>query len=153
LDLEVSAMRLLYSQTAMPPEGFARRNPRFFVGVEDGVDAVLIDGDWPGIAEAYEAVGTTVTAYVPPNAPLAPEPAPPPALGPISAALPIEERGAVEIPEDWEALPWTDKAGTPSLRRIASLVSDAPVLKRADAEAAIRAELDRRQAEADPQAE
>jgi len=50
------------------------------------------------------------------------------------------ERRDVEIPEDWASLPW------PQRRALAALLTDKPVKSAADAEAAITAELDRREA-------
>ena len=45
---------------------------------------------------------------------------------------------AIPIPDDWDLLPW------PERRRLASLLSESPVLNKADAEAAIKSELQRR---------
>ncbi|AQS50547.1 hypothetical protein PAEH1_01465 [Paenalcaligenes hominis] len=54
-------MRLLYTMRCVDfPSGFAVRHPRYFVKPEAGVEHVSIEGDFPVIAEAYEALGVPV---------------------------------------------------------------------------------------------
>lgn len=48
--------------------------------------------------------------------------------------------GAIEIPDDWRALPW------PSRKSLASKLTSDPIMSGADAEAAILAEIARRKA-------
>jgi hypothetical protein len=136
-------MELVYAREAQTLKGGqAQRNPRFFTGPEDGVSRVVLVGDWPDIRAAYENLGIPVERLdaseaerQASNIPLAPAPARPAA----------EDPGSVVIPEGWEALPWS-KPGEDglTLRGLASSVSPAPVLNKAEATAAIEAELIRR---------
>lgn len=131
-------IELIYSQQATDYiEGRAYSNPRFFTTPRSGVGKVFVVGDWPDIVAAYEALGVPVermdaaTAVGAPPAPPVPEP-------PIVPRLDTEARAAVEIPADWQGLPW------PKLRKLGASFSDAPVLNKADAGAAIEGELARR---------
>lgn len=64
---------------------------------------------------------------------------PEPAAAPSRTSEPRSQQAVVVIPADWqENLPW------PSLRSLASQVSDTPIRNRADAVAAIQTELSRR---------
>lgn len=134
---------ILYSQQAsgfIPGQAYA--NPRFFSSPRSGVSKVFLVGDWPDIRAAYENLGIPVERLdaseaerQASNIPLAPAPVRPAA----------EDPGSVVIPEGWEALPWS-KPGEDglTLRGLASSVSPAPVLNKAEATAAIEAELIRR---------
>lgn len=39
---------------------YAVRNPAYFRGVETGFARVVLDGNWPEVAEAYKAAGIEV---------------------------------------------------------------------------------------------
>jgi len=55
-------MHLIYAQTRHPlADGRRLVNPRFFHGVVEGAESVIIIGDWPKIAEAYRAAGVEVS--------------------------------------------------------------------------------------------
>ena len=57
-------MRLLYTKRRTGfPEGFAVRNPHYFVRPEADVSLVVIEGDYPMIAEAYQKLGVPVEAF------------------------------------------------------------------------------------------
>lgn len=57
-------MRLLYTKRrANFPEGFAVRNPHYFVKPETGVRLVAVEGSYPEIAEAYQKLGVSVEAF------------------------------------------------------------------------------------------
>lgn len=57
-------MRLLYTKRrANFPEGFAVRNPHYFVRPEADVSLVVIEGGYPVIAEAYQKLGVPVEAF------------------------------------------------------------------------------------------
>lgn len=57
-------MRLLYTKRrANFPEGFAVRNPHYFVKAEAGANLVVIEGSYPEIAEAYQKLGVSVEAF------------------------------------------------------------------------------------------
>ncbi|MEZ2742668.1 HeH/LEM domain-containing protein [Paenalcaligenes hominis] len=57
-------MRLLYTKRrANFPEGFAVRNPHYFVKAEGGANLVAIEGSYPEIAEAYQKLGVSVEAF------------------------------------------------------------------------------------------
>lgn len=146
------AFELIYSRQAtdfLP--GRAYSNPRFFIGPRSGVDRVYIVGDWPQIRAAYEALGVPVeqldeTGAVRPAAKADPGAVePPPALTPVASA---DERSDIEIPADWRDMPWTGKGH--SLRALAAKFSDAPVINKDQAVAAVEAELARREAAAPP---
>lgn len=130
-------MHLFYGQTRHPEaEGVEFRNARFFAGAEEGVTKVLLAGDYPEIVRAYVKAGVEVSrvdALV---------------VEGSAADLPPHEPGAVVIPDDWRDLPWTQKAGEggTTLRALASAISDAPVINKADAAAVIEGELARREA-------
>ena len=128
-------------------EGRTYLNPRFFERPMPGVDKVLIVGDWPKIAHAYTALnvpveiveGDQVRAVA--GAEVAPHPL-------VQAIPDPDERAKVYIPDDWESLPWsrpTDAGLT--LRGLAAVFSDTPVLNKDDARQAIGAELSRRRSE------
>lgn len=68
-------------------------NPRFFSTPRRGVTRVYIEGNWPNVVKAYEAMGVPVEVVS--DAPPMPEPLPP-----ISAS-------GVEIPANWRDLPWS----------------------------------------------
>lgn len=53
---------IVYSTSATPAAAGRRyQNPRFFTGPLDGAQRVIIFGDWPSIAAAYQAAGVPVT--------------------------------------------------------------------------------------------
>jgi hypothetical protein len=142
-------VRLFYSRSGELPDGFARRNPRHFGGAaEPNVERVLIDGDWPAVTEAYVAAGVPVEQLVPADAP-----APAPVVeNPTRFSLSPEARAEVEIPDAWRELPWVGPSDAMTLRSLGARLSDKPVLNKAQAAAAIEAELQRRAA-APPQAD
>lgn len=126
-------------------------NPRFFTTPRAGVGKVFLVGDWPEIRAAYEALGVTVEQLDPSSAVAGPDEARPQAEAPASLtpAPPRNDRGKVYLPEDWRDLPWAPKPDQDlSLRSLAAMVSDTPVLNKPQAIAAITAELARRDAEA-----
>lgn len=132
-------MEIVYSQTRHPiADGRTQQNPRFFSGPLKGATAVFVVGDFPRIVEAYCAAGVKVEVIGGPEAPSTPASAPE-SLTPVA-----QDRGAVEIPEGWQSLPYTGKAHALTLRQLAALVSDEPILNKAQAVAAIEAELERR---------
>lgn len=54
-------MQIVYARTRTPAmDGRKFQNPRHFTGPIDGVTKVYIDGDWPQIKAAYEAVKVPV---------------------------------------------------------------------------------------------
>jgi hypothetical protein len=144
MDVELIAMKIVYSQTAVGlNEGEVFRNPRFFAGVEEGVQAVTIHGHWPEIAKAHLDAGADVSVINPPPEPLRMGTAFAPVF--LFPGLPQDERSDIRIPEDWSTLRYTGRADAGlTLRSLASLISDEPILNRAQAEAAVRAELARR---------
>lgn len=139
---------IVYSQTRHPLcEGRQRLNPRFFAGVQEGASAVFVVGDFPKIVDAYTAAGVLVTVEggaLPPK----PLPAAPASLTPVS-----DEPGTIAIPDDWRSLPYTGKSHALTLRQLAALVSDEPVLTKVQAIAVIEAELERRAADVQPEPE
>ncbi|AHZ77252.1 MULTISPECIES: hypothetical protein [Pseudomonas] len=55
-------MELIYTtQRSGFDPGKRYRNPLHFQHAEDGVEEVVVIGDWPKVVEAYEAVGVEVT--------------------------------------------------------------------------------------------
>lgn len=136
-------IELIYSQQSTDYiPGRAYSNPRFFTSPRSGVSKVFLVGDWPDIRAAYENLGIPVERL---DASEAERQAP---AIPLSAAPPratAEDPGSVVIPEGWEALPWSRPGEDGlTLRGLASSVSPAPVLNKAEAAAAIEAELIRR---------
>lgn len=119
---------LVYSQTRQPG-GRKQINPRFFTGPLPEVSTVYLDGDWPRIAEAYEREGVKVLRL---------DAAP--VLAPVLAE--VQPAEPVFIPADWRELGWSqpDERGL-TLRSLASRVSDAPIINKAQAVAAIEAYL------------
>ena len=131
---------LIYSQQASDfIEGRAYSNPRFFSTARSDVSRVLIVGDWPRIEAAYKAIGVPVERIDNAGASLGVTAASPMALATV------EDAAKVAIPGDWSDLPWTqpDERGI-TLRSLASSVSPKPILNKAQAKAAIKAELARR---------
>jgi hypothetical protein len=108
------------------------RNPRFFTAPDREAKAVYIVGDYPKIAAAYAAIGVPVWSELDVE-----ESAGDP--------IPVIDRGAVHIPGDWRDLPWThpDESGL-SLRHLGALLTAEPVINKAQATAAIEAEVARR---------
>lgn len=104
---------------------------------------------WDGhVAEprpnALLAPVAAVSATPPVNSPpVAPATEPERRISP--PAEPRAEQLAVAIPDDWRELPYIPrKAGEPSLKSLASRVSDAPIVSKAVAIAAIEAEIEKR---------
>lgn len=142
-------MEIVYAQSLHPLcEGRAFRNPRFFSGAEDGVTAAHVVGDWPRVVEAYRALGVPVSVTGgPPEAP-AQTFDPPAILQPVADDM----KARVYIPEDWQDLPYNGPADAGiTLRSLAALVSDEPVTRKAEAVAAIEAELARREGGEEPE--
>lgn len=138
-------IEVIYSQQAsdfIPGRAYA--NPRFFSTPRENVSKVFIVGDWPNIRAAYEARGIPVERLDEP-----PVAEPPPAARPPASLRPTvheDERAAIYIPEDWRDLPWTRPAKDRdlTLRGLAAMFCDAPVLNKAQAVEAIEGELRRR---------
>ena len=113
-------------------------NPRFFSTPRAGVTKVFLVGDWPKIEAAYKALGVPVERLD-----VAPAAKPSPAAAMPLPTVPEAERAAVAIPEDWRDLSW------PQIRSLAAQFASEPVLNKADAVAAVEAELARRALEAE----
>ena len=119
-------------------------NPRFFSAVREGVSRVTVIGDWPDVVKAYEAAGVPVTVHGAKKRTPAPA-APEVDRSTSRTAEPREQQAAVPIPADWRDLPYLPRsAGEPCLRALASQVSSVPILNKALAIEAIKAELARR---------
>lgn len=132
-------------------EGVAYANPRFFSTPREGVAKVILVGDWPKIEAAYKARGVPVERLAEDaEQVVAPPVVPSAAPASLTPVAPADERGRIYIPEDWRDLPWTQpKADRDlTLRGLAALFSATPVINKAQAVAAVTAELQRR-AEAD----
>jgi hypothetical protein len=137
-------VEIVYGRSRHPlADGKTFRNARFFDGPVDGATRVYLLEEAPEIAAAYERIGVEVvhvTARADPK---------PPAQAPVSLtpAVADDERGAIYIPDDWAALPWSrpteDRDLT--LRGLSAMFSAEPVLNKAEAKAAIEAELARRE--------
>lgn len=65
-------------------------NARYFTGTKRGVSRVVLDGSFPRIREAYEQAGVPVVS--------------------AAEAQAIPAPNAVEIPDDWQSLPWSRPA-------------------------------------------
>jgi hypothetical protein len=135
-------IELIYSQQ---DSGFVKdraySNPRFYTTPRQGVSKVYLVGDWPKIEADYKALGVPVERLD-----VAPKAEPPATAKPTSEAVPVDDRGSVYIPEDWRELKYTGPADAGlTLRALAALVSDTPVKNKAEAVAAIEAELKRRE--------
>lgn len=72
------------------------------------------------------------------------DPAPAPKAEPETSGGNVEDRSKVDIPENWHDMPWIPKEGETSLRSLASELTDQPIRSKADAVAAVEAELTRR---------
>lgn len=133
--------------------GYRYSNARLFDGkVRAGVTRVIVVGDWPAVVKAYTKAGIEVvkcdsagnildagiagiasaSAVEQARQPRAPHVQP--ATAPTSAIDP----DTVEIPENWQTLPWNAK------RKIAAALSEGHIINSEQAEAAITAELARR---------
>lgn len=132
-------MEVVYARSMVPlAEGRKFQNPRFFTGPLAGASKVFLTEDLPKIAEAYRAAGVEVVEV---NA----EPVSiyePPTEAPLSD----DERAKVYVPDNWRGLPWAKPvdAGL-TLRGLAAVFSDEPVINKAQAIEAIEAELGRRE--------
>jgi len=123
-------------------KGRAYSNPQHFTTARAGVTKVLLVGDWPKVEEAYAAAGVEVehvsAASVMADPAVTELPAAPAGSDPAT-------RAAVHIPENWRDLKWTGKANAGlTLRSLASVLCDEPVLNKTMAIAAIEGELHRR---------
>ena len=129
-------------------QGRAYSNPRFFTSPRTGVTKVLLVGDWPQIAAAYAALGVPVERMDADAATGHPvDPAMAEAAAKLVPQVTDEERAATHIPENWRKLPWTGKADAGlTLRGLAAILCDVPVLNKAQAVDAVEAELHRRAA-------
>lgn len=146
----MSKIELIYSQQSSDYiKGRAYSNPRFFTTPRTDVAKVFLIGDWPNIRKAYEELGIPVERLDAVAAEAQPEAMTPPPF--LVSALTSDERAAVEIPEGWRDLAWTRAGdGEVSLRSLANQFSDTPILTKADAYAAIEAELQRRAPRVEP---
>lgn len=137
------ATEIVYSQQRSNfVEGRAYANPRFFTTARSEVTKVYIVGPWPKIRAAYEAIGVEVEELEVDGVLAKPTSSSATAL---VSALSGDERAKVYIPDDWASLPWsrpTDAGLT--LRGLAAVFADTPVLNKEDARNAIGAELARR---------
>ena len=145
---------LIYSnQNSDFVDGYRYANPRFFNGsLRSDVKKVVIVGEWPAVAEAYQAKGIPVR-----NVPFISCPAdiegtgtpkgseiPPPNAS--TAPKKATEPDTVEIAETWQTLEW------PDLRHLAAQFTDKPVTSKRFATETIEAELARRAQAAKPAA-
>jgi len=111
---------------------------RAFAFAEDGINGrLLAAGAEVEVAERF-VPGLEREGYVR-RATSASPPAP--------SAEPKEDPASVEIPEDWRDLKWNELAA------LAAKVSDAKIVNKVSAIAAIEAELERREAAAKAEAE
>ena len=137
-------MEIVYGRSRHPlADGKTFRNARFFDAPEAGATRVYLLDDAPEIAAAYERLGVEVVHASPPRALREPTQAP----ESLTPAVADAARAAIYIPDDWADLPWSrpteDRDLT--LRGLAAMFSSEPVLNKAEAKAAIEAELARRE--------
>lgn len=125
-------MELTYTNrlTGLDPDR-AWANGRFFTSCRSGVKRVFLDGNFPDIRLAYEAIGVPVEQYQRPD------------IAPIEKAPEVSAAGVV-IPAGWRDLPWTKPAepGGMTLRGLVSQVGGKAVNK-ADAIEIIEAAVTR----------
>lgn len=125
--------------------GYRYANPRFFNGsLRADVKRVVIVGEWPAVAAAYEAKGIPVRniSHIscpadiegPASTPTKEIPAPNQSLAPKKA----DDPATVQIPENWRELEW------PTLRHLAAELTDKPVTSKKIAVDTIEAEIARR---------
>lgn len=143
-------MELIYSRQATNfIAGRAYSNPRFYSVPRRGVTKVFLVGDWPKIEADYKAMGVPVERLdVEDATPKADHPTSSEvALARLAAKATADERALAHIPDGWRDLPWT-KPGDDglTLRGLATTFSDTPVINKAQAIAAMVAELARRAA-------
>lgn len=125
--------------TRKESQGKVFRNASLFQAPDPRATRVFVDGNWPKIFHAYNALGIQV---IPINLNASGYAT---AAGgiPETAYLPTserrEEQSRVEIPDDWELAGWVE------LRRLASSVSDHPIINKEQAIRAIQAEIERRE--------
>lgn len=115
--------KLVYSRAPTPlADKTNYRNPRHFGGAEKGVSHVLIVGDHPEIAEAYDAAGAKVEV-----------------VNGVADFTPVAlDPGSAPIPEGWHNLPWND------LRALAGNIDGKAATNRAAAGRVVRGEILRR---------
>jgi hypothetical protein len=137
-------------------EGRAYANPRFYSTPRSNISKVYLVGqscpNGQKIRADYEAQGVKVEVVDAAGVTMAAAPKRQAAAAAPAhfTGLPEDTRGSVFIPEAWEDLPWTPKPDEDlSLRALAAMVSDTPIINKAQAKAAIIAELERRKATAD----
>lgn len=131
-------MEVVYAREKHPlAAGRKFQNARLFAGPLAGASKVFLTEDFPAISAAYKAVGVEVVEANP-EKPDTYEP-------PVEAPLSDDDRAKVYVPQDWRDLPWSRplNAGL-TLRGLAAIFSDEPVINKAQAIAAIEAELERR---------
>lgn len=143
--MEADVAEVIYSQQRNGfVEGRIYLNPRFFERPMPDVTKVIVAGNWPKIVEAYEGVGVPVEVID--GATIQASAGTKSARHPLDEKIvDLDERAKVYIPHDWESLPWsrpTDAGIT--LRGLAAVFSDTPVLNKDDARRAITVELERR---------
>ncbi|HET9160471.1 MAG TPA: hypothetical protein VFN88_07645 [Caulobacteraceae bacterium] len=139
---DTKQFELVYSrQKSDFVEGRAYANPRFFSRPREGVTKVLLVGDWPAIEAAYKALGVSVERVDASAVTAGVEPIVVKEAKALTPTVPEGERSEVDIPDDWKDMKWF------ALRGLASKFADAPVLNKADAVAAIEAEISRRASE------
>jgi hypothetical protein len=130
-------MHLYYGTTKTKhAKGKQFKNASVFAGPVADAKSVTIEGVWPRVVDAYSRLGVPIT-LVQAEQTKRIEGIPPTAYLPTAERR--TEQAAVEIPFDWQQAPWAD------LRRLAASVSDTPIVNRKQAEAAIEAELERRE--------
>lgn len=157
---KATGVELVYSrQTSDYIEGRAYSNPRFYTTPRNDVRKVFIVGDYPEIKRDYERMGVEVevigerealagakgaltgTAEGPGGRSLTPPAG--------HKGLPEDERGAVQIPDNWLELPYlpASEGDEDSMRAIAMLLTDEVIINEEQAKVIIQAELDRRELE------
>lgn len=141
---------------------FRYANPDWFDSLKKDASRVVVVGNYPSIVAAYknEGIPVVVADEFDPKAhsldalegktgePKKAEPvveheaqkAPAPAAPPPAPAGAV----TVEIPANWEKLPWTHEDPTQTIRHIATQLTTAPVINRGQAQKIVREELERR---------
>jgi hypothetical protein len=117
-------------------------NARLFHRTIEGVERVIVVGDWPNIVEAYRRIGVPVRVV---GTCILADLSQPKDYSFVSAQcnLPIEpeprpDAGSVEIPAAFRDLKWKE------LRALSKQLSDTPAINSKEALAIIEAEVERR---------
>lgn len=118
-------------------------NARLFHRTVEGVERVIVVGDWPNIIEAYKRKGIPVQVVVGGDPLATLEQTKDYSFAPGPCNLPVEamaapDRESVEIPADFRDLKWKE------LRALSKQLSDTPAINSKEALAIIEAELARR---------